>query len=179
MSEQNEQVTPEVTPEKPQEESKGSSITSLEDALKVINDLRAENAAKRVKTKEVEEKASKWEEYVQSQKTELERLTESKTALEKQLADLQANQLRDLIAKEVGVPEELIEFLTGSDEQTLRANAKKLASVKSGSENAGTKRTDFFAGQRGTPVNKPAEGLNEFFKKMWKDSEENSRTTRL
>ena len=90
MSEQNEQVTPEVTPEKPQDESKGSSITSLEDALKVINDLRAENAAKRIKTKEVEEKATKWEEYVQSQKTELERLTESKTALEKQLADLQA-----------------------------------------------------------------------------------------
>jgi len=179
MSEQDEQkTTPEVTPEKPQDESKGSSITSLDDALKVINDLRAENAAKRVKAKEVEEKAAKWEEHVQSQKTELERLTESKTALEKQLADLQANQLRDLIAREVGVPEELIEFLTGSDEQTLRANAKKLASVKQGSENTG-KRTDFFAGQRGTPVSKPAEGLNEFFKQMWKDSEENSRTTRF
>jgi hypothetical protein len=180
LSEQNEQVTPEVTPEKPQDESKGSSITSLDDALKVINDLRAENAAKRVKAKEVEEKAAKWEEYVQSQKTELERLTESKTALEKQLADLQANQLRDLIAKEVGVPEELIEFLTGADEQTLRANAKKLASVKQGSETtAGKGKTDFFAGQRGTPVSKPAEGLNEFFKQMWKESEENSRTSRF
>lgn len=178
MSQPNEPVTPEVTPEKPQDESKSSSITSLDDALKVINDLRAENAAKRVKAKEVEEKAAKWEEYVQSQKTELERLTESKTALEKQLAELQANQLRDLIAKEVGVPEELVEFLTGSDEQTLRANAKKLASVKpQGSANTNAPKTDFFAGQRGTPVAAKPEGLNEFFKQMWKDSDENSRKT--
>lgn len=176
MSDQNEQITPEVTPE-PQGESKGSSITSLDDALKVINDLRSENAAKRVKAKEIEEKAAKWEEYVQSQKTELERLTESKTALEKQLADLQANQLRDQVAKEVGVPEELIEFLTGSDEQTLRANAKKLASVKQGSSNTSAPKTDFFAGQRGTPVSKPTEGLNDFFTKMWREADENSRKT--
>lgn len=176
MSDQNEQVTPEVTPEKPQGEGKTSSITSLDDALKVIEDLRSENAAKRVKAKEVEEKAAKWEEYVQSQKTELERLTESKTALEKQLAELQANQLRDLIAKEVGVPEELIEFLTGSDEQTLRANAKKLASVKPQGSTT-TAKTDFFAGQRGTPVSAKPEGLNEFFKQMWKDADKNSGKT--
>ena len=172
MSQPEEVVEPTVIPA---EADKPSTITSLDDALKVIDKLRNENAAKRIKTKEIEDKAVKWEEYVASQKTELERLTESKAELERENETLKATYLRDKVAKEEGVPEDLLEFLTGTDEQTLRVNAKKLASVKpKGSE---TTAVDFYAGQRGAPVSKPADGLNEFFTQMWKESDERGSKT--
>jgi len=161
--------------ETPQAEDKTSTITSLEDALKVIDKLRNENAAKRVKAKEIEDKATKWEEYVQSQKTELEQLTESKAALEKELETLRVNGLRDKVAKEEKVPDELLEFLVGTDEQTLRAMAKKLAAVKP--QGSTTTAVDFYAGQRGTPVAKPAEGLNDFFTQLWHESDGKSSKT--
>ncbi len=165
MSDQ-EEVVEQV--ETPTGDDKPSTITSLDDALKVIDKLRSENAAKRVKTKEVEDKAAKWEEYVQSQKTELERLTESNVNLSKENAELKVGALRDRIAKEEGVAPDLFEFLVGTDEQTLRANAKKLAAVKK--QGSQTTAVDFYAGQRGAPVAKPAEGLNDYFTQLWHES---------
>ena len=173
MSEQD--GTPEVTETAPVVEEKSSTITSLDDALKVINKLNNENASRRIKAKEIEDKAKKWEEYVESQKTELEKLTESNATLAKENEALKVGSLRERIAQEEKVPADLMEFLSGDDEQTLRAAAKKLASVKP----PGTQTTavDFYAGQRGIPVAAPnKEGLNEFFTRLWKENNENGKT---
>jgi superfamily I DNA/RNA helicase len=171
-------VEPVVPPAAAPDDS-ASTIGTLDDALKVITQLRNENASKRVKSKELEEKAQKWEEYVQSQKTELERLTESKTALEKENATLKLSQVRDRVAAEEKVPPELVEFVTGADEQEMRDKAKKLAGVAptGSTTTAVTKTTDFFAGRRGAPVAESAEGLNSFFEKLWRDSNETSKQT--
>lgn len=158
-------------------EDKPSGIDNLDDALKVIESLRKENAAKRVKTKDVEDKAKRWEEYVESQKTEMEKLTESNATLSKENDDLKFSITRDKIAREEGVPEDLLEFLVGTDENTLRAKAKKLA-ASAGSKDSGEGKQDFFAGQRGKPVTPVTEGLNDWFTQMWRDVDaKNSRTT--
>lgn len=161
----------EATDDKP-----AGGITSLDDALKVIEKLRNENAAKRVKNKEIEDKAAKWEEYVQSQKTELEKLTESNAALSRENGELKLHSLKLKVAEEEKVAPELFEFLQGADEQTLRANAKKLAKVKQhGSQ---TTAVDFFAGQRGAPV-PVAQGQdsNEYFRQLWHEADQKSRRT--
>lgn len=161
-----------VEPENDGDSNTGNSIGSLDDALKVIESLRKENAAKRVKAREVEEKAKKWEEYVDSQKTELEKLTESKAALEKENQELKIGSLRSKVASEEGVPTNLVQFLTASDEAGLREQAKALASAKPKEPG---KQADFFAGQRGTELKPTPKGLNDFFAEMWREADQKSQ----
>lgn len=159
---------PEETPVEPtegaQEGAQGSTIDSLEVALKEIEKLRRENAAKRVKANEVEANAKKWEEHVQSQKTELERLTESKLQAEAEAARLRVDNLRNKVAIETKLNPELLEFLVGDNEDELRAKAKKLV------ETVGDKGTtpDFYAGQRGTPVPPKPATTQDWFAEFWK-----------
>lgn len=129
-----------------------SKIDSLEDALKVIDQLRDENAAKRVTSKaklaEMEEKAAKWQEHLDSQKTEMQLLQERNAKLEADLAEKSKAQLQRDIAKSVGLDDELAEFITGSDEAEMRAKATKLA----GRVPMAAPVLDLKGGERGGPV---------------------------
>jgi len=165
MSEEVVQETQEVeaTPE-------GSKIDNLEDALKELDKVRKEAAGRRVKAREVEEKAQKWEEYVHSQKTELEKLTEAKSTLAEQNDHLQKQLLKNEVARTVGLDPEDYEFLVGDTKEELTAKAEKLKSRRG---TAGS--PDFFAGQRGARVNPPEEmTTQEYFAQMWKDADTKS-----
>jgi len=142
----------------------GSRIDNLKDALKELDKVRKEAAARRVQSKENEEKASKWEEHVRSQKTDLERLTEDKEKLAEEAKNLRLENLRNSVAIKTGLDPELVEFLTGETEDELTAKAKKLI-AKSAKP---AKPADFFAGQRGTAVGKDLnESINDWFADAW------------
>ncbi len=140
---------------------------SLEDAQKVIKDLRREAAGRRVKGKELEEKANKWEEHVQSQKTELEKLTEENALLKQSLEVEKVEKLRASILAEYKLDASDAEFLKGSEAE-MKALAAKLAEK---AKNGATTTTDFYAGQRGGQVAPAAENLNDWFNQMWHDVE--------
>ncbi len=140
---------------------------SLEDALKVIKDLRREAAGRRVKGKELEEKASKWEEYVASQKTELEKLQEENALLKTTAEATKVEALRARIIAEFKLDPSDAEFLKGSETE-MKALAAKLAEK---AKNGASTTTDFYAGQRGGQVAPAAENLNDWFTKMWNDVE--------
>lgn len=130
--------------------SKNSSIGDLETALKEIEKLRKENAAKRVKNKETESELEEFRKWKDSQKTELERLQEAKEAAEKELVKLRREGLRNSIGAEFKLDPDLYEFITGADEEEMRARAEKLAGKVKLPEAAGPQST--YAGNRGTYV---------------------------
>lgn len=127
-----------------------SQIEDLETARKEIDKLRRENAKRRVQTKEDKqliEDAKKWQEHLDSQKSEMDRLAEANARLEEKLAQRELALTQKMLAEEAGLDPDLAEFITGVTEDEMRAKAQKLASkaVKPGP-------TDLFAGQRGAPV---------------------------
>lgn len=133
---------------------------SLEDALKELSKVRKEAAARRVKSREIEEKASKWEDYVASQKTELEKLADEKVSLLSDNEKLKKELVREKVGRTLKDPEDF-EFLVGDTEEELKAKAEKLNS------RAG-KRTNTFAGERGSPVGQTqAPSTQDWFASMW------------
>lgn len=164
MSEEQENEAPEVLPTGP-----SSTIDNLEDALKELEKARREAASRRVKNKEVEEKARQWEEHVQSQKTDLEKLTEQVSVLRTDNEKLRFEQLREKVARDSKLDPEDFEFLIGNTEEELKAKAEKLNSRR------GKSQTDFYAGQRGTPVTATKEEtVDEWFAKEWKKADSRS-----
>lgn len=160
MSEETQETA--ETEETPAEES-----LSLDDALKELAKVRKEAAARRVKSRENEEKAAKWEDYVASQKTELEKLTDEKVSLLSENDNLKKELIRERIGRSLKDPEDF-EFLVGDTEEELKAKAEKLNS------RAG-KRANTFAGERGAPVGATQEKTTqEWFQSMW----DNANTTR-
>lgn len=151
-----------------------TKIDNLDDAIKEIQKLRREAAGRRVKNKELEEAAHKWQEHLDSQKTELEKLTERANAAEKEAADMRAEALRAKILAEFSIDPDLSDLLVGETEDELKAKAKKLSELKGKSSG---KRPDFFAGQRGQAVAPAADDLNSWFKQLWKDVDSKSTRT--
>ena len=146
------------------------STLSHEDALKALKKARNEAASRRIKNKEAEEKAAKWEEHVKSQMTELERVSAENADLKSKLATKEVETLRNKIVAEAGIDPELAVFLTGTEKE-MKAQAAKLAE-KAGKAN-GT-APDFYAGQRGNKVTPKAETLNDVFAQMWKEVDSHS-----
>jgi len=80
--------------------------------------------------------AKKLQELEDANKSELEKAVARAEAAEKQLGELQLSKLRGDIALESGVPADLVDFLTGGDEESLRAQAEKLVARLSPKEQA-------------------------------------------
>lgn len=140
-----------------------------EQLKKELTKVRREAAAKRVKNVELEDKAKKYDEYVQSQKTEMERLSDEKEALAKEVAKLKGKDataaLRSKVAKKYKLDADLAGMLNG-DEAEMDAQAKTLADrFKTNTS------TDFYAGRRGTPVEVTADTAQEWFAAAWKESD--------
>lgn len=113
----------------PGSEDDGSSLEAAdkEDLLKEVQKLRRENAKRRTDSKKVEEAAKKWQEHVDSQKTELERLADRNKELETAHEAFQREKLQAKIAKEQGVDPDLADLIVGADEDEMVEKAKRLA----------------------------------------------------
>lgn len=142
-------VTTEGT-ENSQTGSNESQETKLshEDALKELAKVRAEAAARRVANRDLEEKAKKWSEYEESQKTELQKLQDQLAERDKIAAEAKLEAAKIRIAKKHNVPDEDIDLLVG-DEDSMERLAARLGSKESAGSSA---PATLLAGNRGKPV---------------------------
>ena len=105
------------------------SKTFTQDELNAIVSDRLKRAnEKYADYEELKEKASKFDELEEANKSELEKAHERNKALEKELDDLKAsNALRDVkekVANETGVP---VHLLTATTEEALMEQAKAIS----------------------------------------------------
>lgn len=112
-----------------------------------LSKVRKEAADRRIKLRDAEEKAKKWSEYEESQKTELQKLQEAVAERDKKLAEKENEVLRAKIARENNVSDEDLDLLVGDEE-----NMKRLAKRLGKSDEAPKNPADLLAGNRGTPV---------------------------
>ena len=96
--------------------------------------LAAERAAKRAAEKRAADLEAKVKEFEDASKSEAEKAAARAEAAEKALAEVTAKALRLEVAAEVGVPADLVEFLTGGDTESLRAQAEKLMAATAASK---------------------------------------------
>src|SRR5690606_3995938 len=111
-----------------------------------IAKLRRENAAKRTKNREVEEAAKKWQEYVDSQKTEMEKLQDQLSALREENLRFKLEREQNRLAREYGVDPDLVEFIVGADLDEMEEKAKKLAAKSAQNKKPSTTANDLRAG---------------------------------
>ena len=102
---------------------------------KILNERLGRERAKYADYETMKQKASKFDEMEEANKTELQKATEKAQALEQQIADLtkqnEVRTIRDNVAKETGVPATL---LTAGTEEECKAQASAiLAFAKPGS----------------------------------------------
>lgn len=140
--------------QQPTSESKEDGSNSLPDDPEVLKreiaKLRKENAARRTKNKDVEDAAKKWQEHLDSQKTEMEKLQDRLTNLQKENEDLKVSELRRNLADEFDLDSDLVEFITGADLDEMRDKAKRLSEkTKSTKKKAQPTAKDMKAGQSG------------------------------
>ncbi len=96
----------------------------------IVADRLARERSKYSDYEELKSKAGQFDAAEEARKTELQKATEKAEALQRQLDEIkQANTIRDMkdkVARETGLPADMLEFLTGTDEETCTAQAKKL-----------------------------------------------------
>lgn len=153
----NEPVEPQTDPKNEPDTDPKPSTLSHEDALKELAKVRSEAADRRIKNRELEEKARKWQEYEESQKTELQKLQDSVAERDKRLAEKDQDILRSKIAREHNVADEDLDLLVG-DEANMKRLAERLG--KPQGNDAPKRPVDLLAGNRGTAVNGKTTGFN-------------------
>lgn len=112
-----------------------------------LTKVRKEAADRRIKLREAEDKAKKWSEYEESQKSELQKLQEAVAERDKKLAEKEADVVRAKIARKHNVADEDLDLLVGDE-----ANMERLAARLGKSDEAPKNPADLLAGNRGTPV---------------------------
>lgn len=113
-------------------------ITSQDDLNKVISDRLARERAKYADYRDLKAKASKLDELEAANKTESEKAAERLSAAEREAAEARADSLRFRIAAKFEVSEEDADlFLTGTDEETLTRQAKRLTDRTAEKKKAG------------------------------------------
>lgn len=103
-------------------------------------------ASERAERKAAEKRAADAEARVQAfedaNKSELEKAAARAEAAEKALEAERTARLRAEVASEAGIPADLRDFLTGSDEESLRAQADKLKAAMATSTEPRSPRPD-------------------------------------
>lgn len=127
--------------------TEGSSITSLEDALKELERVRKEAASRRVLSKEQEKQLQDYEAWKLSQMTEIEKAQAKIQSLEAKATEYDKLSA----AKDAGLDLDLAGFVTGTTSEEMLASAKVLAEKLKGSTPA-PNTANVFAGRRGEPV---------------------------
>lgn len=147
---ENEEIN--TTPES--QTSNETSFKTVEEAVAELKKVRQEAASRRVSEKELKEKAAKWEEYLESQKTELQKLQDQLAEKDKKLSGYELKDMKLGLLKEFELEDDDIDLLTGSDESTNRKIAERLKAKNDKSkEKKDTPRpVELLAGNRGKPV---------------------------
>lgn len=104
-------------------------ITSQEDLNKVIADRVARERAKYADYKDVKAKATEFEKLQEANQTEAEKAAKRIAELEAELNNTRRDSMRLSIAAAHGITDadDIELFLTGTDEETLTKQAKRLA----------------------------------------------------
>lgn len=105
------------------------AITTQDDLNKVISDRVQRERAKYADYKDVKAKAAKFDEFEAANQTETEKTAKRIADLETELNNTRRDSLRLTIASANGITDadDIDLFLTGSDEETLTKQAKRLA----------------------------------------------------
>ena len=105
------------------------AIASQDELNKVINDRLQRERAKYADYKDLKAKASKLDEFEQANQTEAEKAAKRIADLEAELGNTRRDSMRLKIATEHGITDadDIDLFLTGTDEETLTKQAKRLA----------------------------------------------------
>lgn len=103
-------------------------ITTQDDLNKVVSERVNRERAKFADYKDVKAKADRLDEIEKANKTEAEKFAERIAALESENSRIQSEALRSRIQAKHGISDEdAALFLTGTDEDSLTAQAKRLA----------------------------------------------------
>ena len=111
------------------------------------------------------EAAAKWREFEQSQKSDLEKLTEQLASAQAAATEAAAKLTRLEVASEKGIPADAIDLLTGSTREELEFSADKLLSLIANQSKPNTPKPDFNQGKPksggGSTADMFAEALND------------------
>ena len=91
-----------------------------------VKSLRQEAAKYRTQAKDLAEKAKAYDEYVESQKSEQEKLADQLKQAEQSKADAERELLRMRVAASKNLPNSLVERLRGDTVEELEADADNL-----------------------------------------------------
>jgi ATP-dependent Clp protease ATP-binding subunit ClpA len=105
----------------------GFTPPATQDELnRIISERVSRERAKYADYNDLKKQASKYAEFEESQKSEVQRATERADALERQLAEVQLTAARAEIAATSGVP---LEALRGASREELEAHAETLKAL--------------------------------------------------
>lgn len=151
MSETNETVQPDETPQGVTEETQVSEVAEPDQDWKALA-RKWEAQAKRDK-----ENALKWLEYEASQKTVEEKRAEELATLQQELATERTTRLRLEIAAERGITGEALQLLDGSSREEIEAKADALVALISENSKPKTPAVDPNQGRTATGGSSTAE----------------------
>lgn len=153
------------------EEESSSSISDIKVALKEIEKLRKENAKHRTANVTLKDAADKWTAHEDSQKTELERLTEEKRATLSEADTLREENARLKVKLKYGFEDDEFDDLLVGDVASMEKVAKKISDSIGIGVGGSKVRADYFAGRRGNPVTDTSENKSsdELFRQWWLD----------
>lgn len=147
------------------EENNESKELTPDELKAELKRVRAEAASRRIANRELEEKAKKWEEYQESQKTELEKLQGQLAERDQKLTAYELKEAKLGLIDEFKLEKDDLDLLTGSDEasnrkiaETLKARYDKLAGNKNDERR---NPADLLAGSRGNPVGSTGNDFND------------------
>lgn len=122
---QNDDRTPDTADEKPAGKApRFDGEFDPERAARLIENLRSD--LDKIKA-ERDELRTAHQEREDAEKTELEKLRERAERAEAGLKDAQLSSLRSTVARKHQLPDELLDYLNGDDEESLNAKAETLA----------------------------------------------------
>lgn len=106
-------------------------IQTQEELNKVIsNRLKRQSREFEARTAELNEKAAKWDEWQEQNKTDLQKAEERVAALERQVSEYTQREIRDTwlteVSDELGIPKDALTCVSGSTKEEISANAERL-----------------------------------------------------
>lgn len=139
---------PDETPDVPVDTAPAVEAEASTESSEATSDWQDKFLGQRKVNRDLERKLNdalgRLKEHEDADKTETEKAAARAEAAERALAEVTARAMRLEVATEVGLPADLHEFLTGSDEESLRSQAEKLKAAT--------------AAQRTTPRPDPTQG---------------------
>lgn len=139
-------------------------ITSQEDLNKVISERITRERAKFSDYKDVKAKAAQYEQLEESQKSEIQRATDKATAAERERDEARSEAMRLRVAAKFGISDEDADlFLTGKDEDSLTAQARRLSDRE-----AANKKTNHVAREGDTSTRPGSSEEAQVLQKLFK-----------